>query len=178
MTLKRAFIGIPLAFEDPKFHFLRRVESGTMARIDTCFETLSSLDPDKKNSAIVVTANHPPGKQSTPSMCGKQLRLIELFYPPDTPVHVKPHGWGTESEIESAIKIVKDKFADYDITLVIATNRAHMWRVKLLVSMYKPERWKCVFAVAKHNFSLWYHLREIPATLITLGKWVLSKDNI
>jgi len=181
MTLQPAFIGIPLAFDWPFKSRTPSTPSGTESRIQTCHRTLSELDPCLKYSHIVVTASTPPNT-SMVNMCEQQAILINHLQRSRkrVTVHAKPCGWGTESEIKNSIALIKEKMVTkhHNITLVIATNSAHMWRVRLLVSMYKPKRWKCVFAVAKHNFSLWSHLREIPATLITLGKWVLSKDNI
>jgi len=184
MSLKILNVGIPLGYDwinRPYVTAIKPRETCSAKRILACTETLESLDPGYKNSMIVVTASHPPGKTRQSWLYSQQQTFIKRLYGSKIRIHGEPWGWGTESEIESAVKIIKDVLGDsrhYDITLVIATNWAHMWRVKLLVAMHKPTRWKCVFVTAKHPFSLWSHLREIPATIITFGRWFLSKDNI
>lgn len=182
MTLKPIVIGIPLAFEYPSFSGPSTEKSGTRARIESCYKKLLSLGGDRRSAFFVVTANKPPNSKEERTMCFCQKRLFNFYYSnEDIDVCVEPTGWGTESEIKSAIDVIKHKLADtrnYDITLVVATNWAHMPRVWLLVAMYKPKRWKCVFVTAKHYFSPWSYLREIPATAITFVRWFLSKDNI
>ncbi len=178
MTLKPVFIAIPLAFDYPSLSWTSVKKSGTQARIESCYTKLRSLGATSKSAAFVVTANKPPNPHEERVMCISQLKLIRRYYSNDTPIYAEPTGWGTESEIKSAIAIITKEFPDHDITIIIATNWAHMWRVKLLVSMYKPKRWKCIFVTSKHHFSLWSHLREIPATIITFGRWFLSKDTI
>jgi hypothetical protein len=176
---KHLVVAVPLAFEYP---LSDTEQSGTKARIKACLNVWTPLIYGAKIVPfIVVTADRPPDKPDAPVMCEVQSEIICQLYDEEPPLISQPKGWGTESEIKSAIEIIQkvtESSRHYNITLVIATNWMHMWRVKLLVAMYKPLRWKCVFAIAKHKFSLWSHLREIPAIIFTAGRLLISKDNL
>jgi hypothetical protein len=177
MTLQPAFVGIPLAFNYvyPLTYIQSIGTSGTPARIKACLETLKQLDPRHKYSMVIFTANKPRNNdQETRVMCVQQTTITSILTR-RIPILAEPTGWGTESEIISAIEIARRELRDRDVTLVVSTNWAHMCRVRLLVSMHKPKHWKCVFATAKHHFSAYSYLREIPATLITLGRWFFIK---
>ncbi len=80
--------------------------------------------------------------------------------------------WGTEPEIVSAIAEARRSFVTRDdkVTLVIATNWAHIPRVLLYSMRHKPIEWKLKLLVAKHHFSLLSTIREAPAFLVELVK--------
>lgn len=93
---------------------------------------------------------------------------IEMSLPLADKIEILPLCWSTELEIYTAMKKareVADSLGVTDVTFVIATNRAHSFRVAFNCKKHKRSGWKVVVRRAKHHFSLRSTLREVPALL-------------
>jgi len=92
--------------------------------------------------------------------------------------------WGSDFEIQHGIKLAQGGFVcnGDEVTLVVATNWAHIPRVWLYCMRHLPCGWSLKIVRAKHYFSLYSYLREIPATIIEAGKsiwsWLVKKKKI
>lgn len=86
-----------------------------------------------------------------------------------------PLTWGTRGEVTQGImEAIRLRLADPSepTRLVIATNPSHLIRVWLCCMKLKPKPWKVEMHIAWHSFTWRSKLREIPATIIELCRFL------
>lgn len=144
-------------------------DSPTVRRINACIKYCRTK---KKNSAKLLcvasagyNAKSPTvfteGAPSIP-MCEQMANYIHDTHE-NVVVKFKPLGWNTESEIKNGIALAKELAGDEAVTLVVCSNLAHLFRVRIQVWKHLPKawKWKVKFVRAKHHFSFASHKHEV-----------------
>ncbi len=188
--MSRIVVGLPLACDYiPTNVPLSELEkSPSVRRINACLKGLKEMSPKPDITLIVLTAGYTKASpREMPEQGGPRTPLCDQMSHYITAVEWRnfsgifsaPLGWGTEAEIKNGIEVMQAALDKEEVTLVVSTNLAHLFRTAVYVWKYLPKGWDVWIVRAKHDFSFKSCLREIPgffhALFFTLKFKLLGK---
>ena len=159
-------VAIPLCLGDPR--------DGTDGCHDRFNAAIEDLAP--RETLVIQTGGPYPL-----ALCNLMREVLKLRRPNWWAQFLSiPLGWGTRSEIEKAFAIIFElsdewlgdsginvKSSEFKIT--IASNKAHMRRIKWFVQLYNTNHFPVEYHIADHEFTLRSTIREwigAPATIL------------
>jgi len=88
-----------------------------------------------------------------------------------------PLGWGTISEIEHSIRLIRKQVSTSDpfVRVHISTNPGHMFRVWLYWKVLAPKEWEVIFVPADHSFTKKEWIQETAKVLRDLYRIATGK---
>ncbi len=167
-------IGVPLAlghlFEENGLGPFKDPPDGAVIRFAALRRLLPSI-PDE-NIKIISTAGYTKGSPTKPttinpiSLADQLARYAQSHDPLLLPYLThKPLGYGTEDEVKFAVaEAIGSGFASRDeknVTIIFSSNKHHLLRVRKYAEAYVPKNWVIQYAIAKHEFTLKWHILEI-----------------
>ncbi len=171
-------VAIPLCFGDPK-----DPDDGCHDRFCAAIRGFSAIF---SNTLIIQTG----GTDADP-LCDKMYKAVKdgRKYLWARRFMAIPLGWGTRSEIANAFSIIRilsiDQLKngintrDPDFRIIIASNKAHLRRIKWYVKIHNISNFNVVYREAEHEFGFISTLREwIGTPLIMFKDWILGFQKV
>ena len=144
-------------------------DSPTVRRINACIKYCLTKVKSGTQIYCIATAGYnaksptvyTEGAPDIP-MCEQMADYIHATHE-DVLVRFQPLGWNTENEICNGITLAKAIAGNKPVMLVISSNFAHLFRIRVQVWKHLPKewKWKVKYVRARHHFSFASHRHEV-----------------